>query len=147
MESLQKSGTTIDSCSACQGFWLDPGELERMIARRASGHPGAAELAASLAHLRDNAPEVREGALVNCPRCGEQTMGKLAYQRGEQTVVADKCPACGGLWLDSGEMGVLFALVEEDRRSSTGFGLGLVVALVVVFGAAAFFLLRAIGKL
>lgn len=147
MDQLEKSGIIIDSCSACHGFWLDPGELERMIARRASGHPGTAELAASLAHLRDNAPEVREGALYDCPRCAEQRLGKLAYQRGDQTVVADKCPACGGLWLDSGEMGLLFALVEEDRQSSGSFAIGLVVVSVLVLGAVAFFLLRAIGKL
>lgn len=147
MDQLDKSGTTVDSCPTCQGFWLDPGELERLIARRASGHPGTVELAASLAHLRDNAPEVREGEPYDCPRCGDQTMGKLAYQRNDQTVVADKCPKCGGLWLDSGELGLLFALEEEDRRSSSPFGMGPALVLLVLGGVAALIVLRALGKL
>ncbi len=147
MDQLEKSGTAIDSCSACQGFWLDAGELERMIARRASGHPSAAELAASLAHLRDKAPEVREGALYNCPRCKDQTLGKLAYQRGDQTVVADKCQKCGGVWLDSGEMGILFALVEEDRQRSGSVGIGLVLVALLVAGVVGFLVLHALGKL
>ena len=112
----------------------------------ASGHPAAAEVAASLEHLRDKAPEVFEKNSYNCPRC-DRTMGKLAYQRADETIVADKCEACGGLWLDSGEMGVLFALVEEDRKSSGSPGIGLILGPVVVVAVAGFFLLRALGKL
>jgi Zn-finger nucleic acid-binding protein len=146
MDQLQKSGTAIDTCSACQGFWLDRGELERMIARRASGQPTTAELSASLDHLANTAPEVREGALYDCPRC-QQRLGKIAFQRGDQRVVADKCPACGGLWLDSGEMGLLFALVEEDRKGFAPLGIGLVVVLLLLGGVAALLVIRALGKL
>lgn len=142
MTQLEKSGIAIDSCSSCQGFWLDRGELEGMIARRAKGHPTADELDTSLGHLMDKAPEVREQSSYNCPRC-QQVMGKIAFQRGDETVVADKCGGCGGLWLDSGEMGVLFALVEEDRKHS-GAPIGLLLLVLVVVGVGAFFLLRAL---
>ncbi len=147
MDQLEKSGLVIDNCPACRGFWLDRGELEQMLARRASGDPDLEEIAPTLERL--SRTEVRAtGEIVRqCPRCAG-ALGKLSFVRSDTTVIADKCAACGGIWLESGEMGLLFAIVERTRRGSgaagpelqprRGFGLGeLGLMLVAALGAGA----------
>jgi len=91
--------------------------------------------------------------VLACPRCAGM-LGKISFVRGDTTVIADKCAACGGIWLQSGEMGLLFALVERTRRGSGvagpgphprhGFGLGelaLMVVAALAVGALLAFLL------
>jgi len=147
LEQLEKSGLVIDNCPACHGFWLDRGELEHMLARRASGHPDLEEIAPTLERLSRTEVRATGEVVLRCPRCAG-TLGKLSFVRGDTTVIADRCAACGGIWLESGEMGLLFAIVERTRRGSGaaepeprarhGFGLGeLALMLVAALGAGA----------
>ncbi len=153
MDQLEKSGFVIDNCPLCHGFWLDSGELEHMLARRASGDPDLAEIAPTLERMSRTEVHAFGEAVLACPRCAGM-LGKISFVRGDTTVIADKCAACGGIWLQSGEMGLLFALVERTRRGSGvagpgphprhGFGLGelaLMVVAALAVGALLAFLL------
>lgn len=51
----------------------------------------------------------REGSRGRCPRCGT----KLT-QRALQGITVDECPACGGVWLDRGELETLAGEVEPE---------------------------------
>lgn len=80
------SGVTVDVCLRCRGLWFDASELERILEL-----PGPVFHTSRLAHT-DSEPTNRR-----CPRrhgsmrSQEIVPGGFAY---------DRCPACGGLWLD-----------------------------------------------
>ena len=62
---------------------------------------------------------------MTCPKCA--TMSKQI----EQTVVYDKCPACGGVWLDKSELETLKNLASATGQASgqaTGVMLGMMMA-------------------
>jgi uncharacterized protein len=52
--------------------------------------------------------ELKAAATLVCPRCGETLRA-----RTEHDVHLDECPACGGLWLDRGELELLAKREEE----------------------------------
>jgi Zn-finger nucleic acid-binding protein len=82
--------TTVDVCESCCGIWFDGGELERVI-----GRPLLA---------RGSFPQYRR-----CPHCHEEmkrvVIGKVGVER---------CPTCGGHFLDNGE---LEQLVGPSRKA------------------------------
>ena len=90
---------TIDRCPACRGTWYDRGELD----------------------LSDESPwtNVEELPLqpaedtptLTCPRCAS-SMAAVTVQRLADLVL-DRCPSCGGFWLDAGELPALQAYVAR----------------------------------
>ncbi len=65
------------------------------------------ELLARLQSHKDPA-----AAALSCPRCAKPLVA-VSYQ----DVTVDQCPACGGVWLDRGE---LEALAPRERDSWLG---------------------------
>jgi uncharacterized protein len=49
---------------------------------------------------------------LDCPRCKRQMVKKT-----RQGVTIDKCPSCGGIWLDKGEM---FKILNEIEKQHSG---------------------------
>ncbi len=63
---------------------------------------------------------------MTCPKCAA-TMTKQI----EQTVVYDKCPSCGGVWLDKQELETLVNLATATGQASgqaTGVMMGMMMA-------------------
>jgi ribosomal protein L37AE/L43A len=58
------------------------------------------------------AEQARDTALMRCPKCGEKLV-----EMTQAEVVVDECPACGGMWLDKGE---LETLASRERDSWLG---------------------------
>lgn len=56
--------------------------------------------------------ELKAAGSMTCPRCGERL-----HERVEHGVRIDECPACGGLWLDKGE---LETLAEREAHGWLG---------------------------
>jgi hypothetical protein len=52
---------------------------------------------------------------MTCPRCG----GTLV-EREHHHLKIDECAACGGVWLDKGELQILERVDETSRRSFLG---------------------------
>ena len=77
----------IDMCLACNGIWLDGGELEALVGTPV---PERAEPDAGL-----GTPE------LDCPVCVDKLV-KARY--GHTDIVVDKCPHGDGTWLDQGEL-------------------------------------------
>jgi uncharacterized protein len=53
---------------------------------------------------------------MNCPAC-DNTMIILEHEQVE----LDYCPACGGVWLDGGELELLLDAPEESQRLLASF--------------------------
>ncbi len=80
----------IDQCDKCHGCWLDHSELEHLEA-------GVwADVDALGVDLADALGDTQ------CPRC-EAQMTAFALP-GQIKMRFDRCPACHGIWLDSGEL-------------------------------------------
>lgn len=82
----------LDWCPACEGLWFDSGEMELVTATMR----GTA--AAPTPQQKANTSEKR----LRCPECNKAMDKRLLGDA--QPVIADVCPACGGLWLDHGEL-------------------------------------------
>jgi Zn-finger nucleic acid-binding protein len=85
---------TLDLCyGGCGGIWFDPGELRRIDAK-----------AAASLHTVWQAPPTKGtvSAARLCPRCPNQELERKWFSEARQVEI-DRCPACGGVWLDAGE--------------------------------------------
>lgn len=102
---LEYDSVEVDYCLACEGVWLDAGELEILFGDRAmiAGFMGG-----GVACPRGD--EKRRP----CPTCGRK-MSKAATQ-GPSPVTYDHCDRGHGMWFDRGELG----LVLTHGSSSPG---------------------------
>ena len=90
-------GVNVDVCeNGCKGIWFDQGEL-RMLDETNEGLGAALE--AALRYPRNN--DGRR-APIKCPKCSIP-MHTHKYKRAKEVNV-DECYACGGFFLDSGEL-------------------------------------------
>ena len=96
----------LDWCPACEGLWFDSGEMELVTATMR----GTA--AALMPQRKADTPEKR----LRCPECNKTMEKRLLGDA--QPVVADVCPACGGLWLDRGELEQLVSAGGAARDAS-----------------------------
>lgn len=107
------NGTDVDICTARQcGIWFDAGET------------GAVELSDSL----EGIDEAFAGAFTprpvseslaererTCPR-HEKALERYEWNLGSG-IVLDRCPDCGGIWMDSGEVEGYAGYVKRFRRN------------------------------
>lgn len=87
----------IDICPKCNGTWLDPGELGKLLKDRKLTD-----------YLTKDIGTQSKSELV-CPRCG----GLMDIESAEDIEV-DVCLTCHGVWLDAGEL--------EDLKSKSKEG-------------------------
>jgi Zn-finger nucleic acid-binding protein len=90
-------GVLVDVCkNGCKGIWFDWGELKQLDQK----HEGIGRaLEEALKSPRRNNDD--RGPL-NCPKCGVK-MREHKYRNAKEVNV-DECYACGGFFLDSGEL-------------------------------------------
>jgi membrane associated rhomboid family serine protease len=90
----------VDFCGGCGGVWFDDGELEATLDRIIATQdiPDAPiELEKDITSVFAIDEEQRP-----CPACDVEML-KVNYAY-DSNVILDKCPACGGIWADDGEV-------------------------------------------
>ena len=99
-------GTTveIDACPVCYGAWFDRGELDRLAAQ-------PIEIEAAL----DPKPG---DSRRRCPR-GHGSL-RLRHLPHRVDTPIDRCPACGGLWLDGNERRRLARATTREGQRTRG---------------------------
>ena len=97
MEIEDQRGIEIHRCGACDGLWLDPGELDDLVDAPPAAAPDVAQIREE---MRKVAPPVGEVRYRMCPRCGDP-MNRQNYG-SHSGVVIDECRR-HGLYLDAHE--------------------------------------------
>jgi hypothetical protein len=104
-------GMTVDICyGGCGGIWFDAAELERV-----SVSAPAATTLHSIWQIQPGNVQPTEARL--CPRCPEQVLERSWYSDLKQVEI-DRCPKCGGIWLDAGEFSSIYEEVKAARETS-----------------------------
>jgi Zn-finger nucleic acid-binding protein len=99
MKEMREGRVVVDLCAACEGLWLDAGEL-----------------AAKGAKLPERLKRVTRKKGRSCPRCAKPL---AAFDAG--AVEIDACSVCGGLYLDRGELEQLVEQTKhEEGRAAAG---------------------------
>ena len=104
---FELEGVEIDRCVACEGTWLDAGEIER-IAEREGAQAGP--LTQALA-----AAKVGRRGERRCPRCRAKLRKATVPSGADAGIEIDRCPRGHGLWFDRGEMETLVRSVETGE--------------------------------
>lgn len=90
-------GAKVDICEAgCKGIWFDWMELIKLDEKN-EGTGNALKEALNYPRINDDTR-----GKINCPKCGIP-MHMHKYQSSKEVNV-DECYACGGFFLDSGEL-------------------------------------------
>ncbi len=115
-------GLELDFCVRCKGIWFDHKELDR-----ASGSKEHRTMLLNISSAMPSQIQCKVCSQVNprltmrctaceadlrpsCPECQERL-----DQTSIEGVVTDRCPRCHGVWLDGGELGLLFAEFQKQR--------------------------------
>ncbi len=78
-------------CESCGSLWLDRSALDKM----AFQVEGSIEASSQ--------EEVKADTGRPCPRCANVDLEEVRFL-GESHIMLEKCPNCGGFWLDGGEL-------------------------------------------
>ncbi|MDD5090918.1 MAG: zf-TFIIB domain-containing protein [Candidatus Wallbacteria bacterium] len=103
-------GVAVDVCSSCGGIWFDWMELRKLDETR-EGMGSALKKA-----LEQPVREKRTTGALKCPRCDAAL--KCHKYQFNKNVDIDECYACGGFFLDSGELKLIRQgfMSEEIRQ-------------------------------
>ncbi len=114
MKEVQVQDVAVDVCEGgCGGIWFDWMELKKV------DEPDEVAGEVLLEVQRDLTLNIDTQASRKCPRCPEQIMLRH-FASVKREVSVDECPACGGFFLDHGELNTIrsqFAS-EDDRRAA-----------------------------
>ena len=114
LQEMVAGGVTVDICKGgCGGIWFDRHELEKFD----EPHEEAGQELLDVE--RDESLTVDHTERRKCPKCDDVVMMRHFFTVKHQVEV-DECPGCGGIWLDTGELGQIRSLytTEEERREA-----------------------------
>ena len=136
-KSIYEGDVEIDSCSNCNGIWLDKGELESIQKIRENNYElELDERSLISSHVKNvyqlgTKPKDRE---LTCPSC-HNTMIQKEYGYAS-LIMIDVCPniTCQGMWLDHGELQALEIYYENAKsRQKTHEAPNFISSLLTLF--------------
>ena len=101
-------GITVDICqSGCRGIWFDWHEIKKFDEPHEEAGKQLLELE------RNPAVSIDRSKRLSCPKCDDTIMMRHFFSV-KREVELDECPACGGFWLDYGELGQIRSQFPSD---------------------------------
>ena len=114
MHPAPYEGVSLDLCPACEGYWLDKGELKEICDRRDQQFTEE-ERDRFFDEMHDQQGRPKDFRALepeySCLRC-EVPMQRVEYAYSS-TIVIDRCMQCDGIYLDAGELEKLQIWAEE----------------------------------
>jgi Zn-finger nucleic acid-binding protein len=119
---LLSNDTEIDFCKSCKGLWFDDKELEGIRPQDTTLQAILKTTIVPLSPLEckscgfiqrrttKKCTACRNPLLLPCPGCG-----KNLQETQVGTLYADRCTSCRGVWLDGGELELLFSEFQKIR--------------------------------
>lgn len=114
LEEIAVGELKVDICrNGCGGIWFDNFELKQVDEKYETAGEALLEIET------DPGVAVDYEAQRICPRCDGQKMLRH-FMSVKRSVAVDECPACGGFWLDAGELREIRSQyeTEADRKAA-----------------------------
>jgi Zn-finger nucleic acid-binding protein len=111
LNAVEYDDVEVGVCPDCKGEWLAAGELET-VAEHHQEKFTPEEIASLDAVNKEIFTTAEcEHDQLRCPECANVEMKHFNY--GETSgLILDKCPECGGIWTDKGELEKVEELVD-----------------------------------
>jgi membrane associated rhomboid family serine protease/Zn-finger nucleic acid-binding protein len=112
-------GVVVDICTHCGGIWFDKEEIREVasILKQSSEIPPL-----SLESLKNRRKNTGQSRGIYCPRCSDVELKPFNYA-SDSGILLDRCPNCGGIWADQGEIeGIASFLKSGSRLEEIGKG-------------------------
>ena len=103
-----REGEEIEVCKACNGMWLHKQQLNNLL--KESG--GDVELCS----IDDN-PHKDKNPVIKCRECKNVEMNKINFL-DYSDIIMDRCPECGGFWLDKNELANMHKYIKKVEDGS-----------------------------
>lgn len=97
-------GEMVGHCASCGGWWFETTDIAR-VAKAWKEFPD----------LRKSNPKKRRESLASCPLCRIELDG-FYHDTNTTTLLVERCPKCGGVWLDDGELRRVTIYAKDARR-------------------------------
>jgi Zn-finger nucleic acid-binding protein len=111
MRDVAYEGVRIHTCDGCGGEFIGSGELALIVRTRNERFPEAEAVDLSQIKPTFGVPASEKERTLSCPECAS-SMSVVNYG-GDSGIFVDRCSACGGLFLDSGELENVQILMEH----------------------------------
>jgi Zn-finger nucleic acid-binding protein len=101
---------SISTCNDCSGIWLDPSQLNQIIARREQQF-APAEIQAVLKAAHPGISPSESAKTLACPICASTMhVDNYDYDSG---IIVHVCPEGDGLWFDKGQLQAVEMFMEH----------------------------------
>ena len=107
LSTVRAGSLETDICNSCAGIWFDRFELSKVD----EAHELLGEFLVDEV-LPRNQSLVATSSRLRCPRDTDVVMMRRSFSPS-QPIMIDECPACGGVWLDAGELDAIRGLSED----------------------------------
>ncbi|MBE0535769.1 MAG: rhomboid family intramembrane serine protease [Phycisphaerae bacterium] len=102
----------VETCPSCDGIWFEPGAFLPVAQALADKTNSTADL--TFLFKPRQVQEAISDTRRLCPRC---TVSLRNFNYGyDSNILLDKCPQCGGVWTDRGEIRQVAAHLKGDPR-------------------------------
>ncbi|MBL7106253.1 MAG: zf-TFIIB domain-containing protein [Phycisphaerae bacterium] len=108
LQQITIEDITVNLCKGgCGGIWFDNFELKKFDEQHESAGQALLDIE------RDGSVVVDRSKRLKCPKCNDVVMMRHFFSI-KKSVEVDECPACGGYWLDAGELAAIHSLFETE---------------------------------
>jgi len=112
LKEIQAGPIKVDICEGgCGGVWFDWFELSKV------DEPFEFAGEELLEVERNPLMQVDRDRRRSCPSCENEVPMRRHYFGVKRTVEVDECPACGGFWLDSRELGQIREIYPSEAEA------------------------------
>jgi len=109
-------GLELHKCEQCRGVWLPPGDYEEVLELFHNDPEQGLAAASDALEMR---AESYEPLRVACPACGDALLEEapIHFDFTHHFLITDRCPHCGGVWLDAAELALLFKYMSKEDHA------------------------------
>jgi membrane associated rhomboid family serine protease/Zn-finger nucleic acid-binding protein len=116
LRRVKSKSAVVDICTNCRGIWFDSGEFVDFVRTLAQSQDISAQETKLFKRRDVRALHTVEEKDKCCPKCNTR-LHKFNYAY-DSNVFLDRCPLCGGIWTDAGEVREIAGYLKEDPTAT-----------------------------